>query len=190
MASLAEKYRPVGMRLLSVRVTWGASRTLADRASGSGAHARNRAYSYRPDPSSNEPWTLSAAFLADAVKNPGEAFPDRPTGCRRVPRDFHFAFTHGTILLLSREHSPRRSPASRELALRVRFRFWMSLDPAPTLLCATKGRTVGSVCDSREKYFLELSTHTIVYLPSGVHNRDIPASGTSCLQRDVANFSA
>jgi hypothetical protein len=26
------------------------------------------AYSYRPDPSSNEPWTLSAAFLAGSVK--------------------------------------------------------------------------------------------------------------------------
>src|ERR1043166_7262556 len=39
LLSLAVKYRPVGMRLLSVRVTWGASRTLSDRASGSGAHA-------------------------------------------------------------------------------------------------------------------------------------------------------
>jgi hypothetical protein len=175
---------------VSVRRTWGASRTLSDRASGSGARARYWAHSYRPDPSSNEAWTLSAAFLAGAVKNPGEAFPDRLIGCRRVPRDFHFAFTHGTILLLSREHSPRRSPAPRELALRVQSDFWVSLDPAPTLLWTTESRTVGSVCDSREKYFLELSTHTIVYLPSGVHNRDIPASGTSCLQRDVANFSA
>jgi len=33
----AEKHRPVGVRLLSVRRTWGASRTLSDRASGSGA---------------------------------------------------------------------------------------------------------------------------------------------------------
>ena len=43
--------------------------------------------------------------------------------------------------------------------------------------------------DSRAKYFLELSTHTIVYLPSRVHNRDIPAGVTCFLQRDVANFS-
>ena len=51
-----------------------------------------------------------------------------------VQRDFHFAFTHGHITLLKRKHSPRRSPASRELALRVRSDFWMSLDPAPTRL--------------------------------------------------------
>jgi hypothetical protein len=43
---------------------------------------------------------LSAAFQAGSMKNPGGAFPDRLTGYRRVPRDFHFAFTHGTILLL------------------------------------------------------------------------------------------
>src|SRR2546430_10127664 len=35
LLSLAEKHRPVGMRLLSVRATWGASRTLSDRALGS-----------------------------------------------------------------------------------------------------------------------------------------------------------
>jgi hypothetical protein len=35
LLSLAEKYRPVGVRLLSVRVT-GGHRTLSDRASGSG----------------------------------------------------------------------------------------------------------------------------------------------------------
>ena len=66
----------------------------------------------------------------------------------------------------------------------------MSLDPAPTLLCVRKGRAVGSVCDSRAKYFFELSTHTIVYLQSHVHNRDIATSVKSFLQRDVASFSA
>ena len=101
-----EKYRPVGVRLLSVRVTWGASRTLSDRASGSGALARYWAYSYRPDPSSNEPWTLSPAFLAGSVKNPGGTFPDRLTCFRCVQRDFHFAFTHGTNIL-SGESIPR-----------------------------------------------------------------------------------
>jgi hypothetical protein len=50
-------------------------------------------------------------------------------------------------------------------------------------------RTVGSVCDSRAKYFFELSTHTIVYLPSRVQSRDIPTGLKSCLQRDGANFS-
>src|SRR5258708_3082600 len=109
---------------------------------------------------------------------------------RRVQRDFHFAFTHGMIILLRRKHSPRRSPASRELALRVRSDFWVSLGPAPTLLCATISRTVGSVCDSRENFFLKLSTHTIVYLRGGVHNRDILASVTYFPQRDVANFLA
>ena len=68
------------------------------------------------------------------------------------------------------------------------IRFWMSLDPAPTLLCATKGRTVGSVCDSHAKYFLKLSTHTIVYSRRGVHNWDIPASVDDFPQRDVASF--
>jgi hypothetical protein len=106
LLSLAEKYRPVGVRLLSVRATWGASRTFSDRASGSGAHARNRAYSYRPDPSSNEPWTLSTAFLAGSMKNVAEMLPDRLTRIRRVQRDFHFAFTHGTIIS-SGESIPR-----------------------------------------------------------------------------------
>src|SRR5438105_1267117 len=123
LLSLAEKHRPVGVRLLSVRVTWGASRTLSDRASGSGAHARHWAYSYRPDPSSNEPLTLSAACSAGSMKNLGDVFPDRFIGFRRVRRDFHFAFTHGTIVLPRRKHSPRRLPASRELALRVRSDF-------------------------------------------------------------------
>src|SRR4051794_18148848 len=90
----AEKHRPVGVRLLSVRCTWGASRTLSDRASGSGAHARHSAHSYRPDPSSNEACTSSAAFQAGSMKRPGETFPDRLARCRRVPRDFHVAFTH------------------------------------------------------------------------------------------------
>jgi len=49
-------------------------------------------------------------------------------------------------------------------------------------------RTVGSVCDSRAKYFLELSTQTIVYLLSRVQNKDIPTSVKPCLQRDVAHF--
>jgi hypothetical protein len=66
----------------------------------------------------------------------------------------------------------------------------VSLDPALRLLWTTESRTVGSVCDSRGKYFLKLSTHTIVYLPSHVHNRDIRAGVTCFLQRDVANFSA
>jgi hypothetical protein len=52
---------------VSVRRTWGASRTLSDRASGSGARARYWAHSYRPDPSSNEAWILSAAFQAEPV---------------------------------------------------------------------------------------------------------------------------
>ena len=98
---------PAGWRPPDVGAgTWGASRTLSDRASGSGAHARNRAYSYRPDPSSNEPWTLSAAFLAGSMKNVAEMLPDRLTRIRRVQRDFHFAFTHGTNIL-SGESIPR-----------------------------------------------------------------------------------
>jgi hypothetical protein len=64
------------------------------------------AYSYRPDPSSNEPWTLSPAFLAGSVKNPGGTFPDRLTCFRCVKPDFHFAFTHGTNIL-SGESIPR-----------------------------------------------------------------------------------
>jgi hypothetical protein len=49
---------------------------------------------------------LSAAFLAGSMKKPGGALPDRLTCFRRVLRDFHFAFTHGTITLLS-ESIPR-----------------------------------------------------------------------------------
>ena len=102
------------MRLLSVRVTWGASRTLSDRASGSGALARYWAYSYRPDPSSNESRTLSAAFPAGSIKNLGEVFPDRLTCLtRRVQRDFHFAFTHGTIIP-SGESIPRNARPRHE----------------------------------------------------------------------------
>jgi hypothetical protein len=33
----------------------------------------------------------------------------------------------------------------------------VSLEPAPTLLCATKSRTVGSVSDSRANFFV--NTH-------------------------------
>jgi hypothetical protein len=42
---------------------------------------------------------------------------------RPVQRDFHFAFTHGHSTSPRRKRSPRRSPASRELALRVRSDF-------------------------------------------------------------------
>ena len=41
---------------------------------------------------------LSAARLAGSMKNLGEVFPDRLTRFCRVQRDFHFAFTHGTII--------------------------------------------------------------------------------------------
>ena len=40
------------------------------------------------------------------MKNPVEAFPDRFIRFRRVQRDFHFAFTHGAIVL-SGESIPR-----------------------------------------------------------------------------------
>ena len=62
----------------------------------------------------------------------------------------------------------------------------MSLDPAPALLWTTERPTVGSLCDSRAKYFFKLSTHTIVYLQSGVHNKDILASVACFFQREVA----
>jgi hypothetical protein len=127
--------------------------------------------------------------LAGSVKNPGGTFPDRLTCFRCVQRDFHFAFTHGTNIL-SGESIPRDARPRHESSRSVFDRFWMSLDPAPTLLCVRKGRAVGSVCDSRAKYFFELSTHTIVYLQSHVHNRDIATSVKSFLQRDVASFSA
>ena len=64
----------------------------------------------------------------------------------------------------------------------------MSLDPAPTLLCVRKGRAVGSVCDSRAKYFFKLSTHTIVYLQSHVHNRDIATSVKSFFSETLRVF--
>ena len=102
------------MRLLSVRVTWGASRTLSDRASGSGALARHSAYSYRPDPSSNEPWTsIERGLLAGPMKSVVEMLPDRLARFRRVQRDFHFAFTHGTIIP-SGESIPRNARPRHE----------------------------------------------------------------------------
>ena len=100
-----------------------------------------------------------------------------------------FAFTHGTMIRLRRKHSPRRSLASRELALRVRSDFWVSLDPAPTLLWTTERRTVGSVCDSRANIFLNCQCRLSYIGTSGVQNKDIPTSVESCLEHDIANAS-
>jgi hypothetical protein len=41
---------------------------------------------------------------------------------------------------------------------------------------------------SRKLFFRIVNTDHL-YLPSRVHNRDIPTGVKSCLQRDVANFS-
>jgi hypothetical protein len=51
--------------------------------------------------------------LAGSMKNLGEAFPDRSIRFRRVQRDFHFAFTHGTIVL-SGESLPRDASQRHE----------------------------------------------------------------------------
>jgi hypothetical protein len=66
---------------------------------------------------------VERGLLAGSMKNVAEMLPVRLTRFRRVQLGFHFAFTHGTIILLRRKHSPRRSPASREFALRVRSDF-------------------------------------------------------------------
>jgi hypothetical protein len=76
------KHRPVGVRLLSVRVTWGASRTLFSASVGQwGLHARCLACSNRPDPSSEQipRRELSGLFLACLVENLCEVLPDRLT---------------------------------------------------------------------------------------------------------------
>src|SRR5437868_2464433 len=103
LLSLAEKHRPVGVRLLSVRATWGASRTLSDRASGSGAHARHWAYSYRPDPSSTEPLTLSATCSAGSMKTLGEVFPGR------LPVSVAFGVTFTSLSLTAQLSFPGES---------------------------------------------------------------------------------
>jgi hypothetical protein len=48
-----------------------------------------------------------------------------------IQRNLHFALTHGHSTSPEREHCPRRPPTSRELALRVRSIFLMSLEIAP-----------------------------------------------------------
>jgi hypothetical protein len=80
----AEKHRPVGMRLLSVRGTWGASRTLLIEHGAVGA-ARSAGL-FQPAGSLLKrilDVKLSALFLAALVENPGEVLPDRLTRFRR-----------------------------------------------------------------------------------------------------------
>ena len=140
-------------------------------------------------PPQTKPWTsIERGLLAGPMKSVVEI-------CFLIGSSASVAFGVLSLRIPSRhicpfrrKRSPRRSPASRELALRVRSDFWVSLDPAPPLLWTTESRIVGSVCDSRANYFLNLSTYTIVYLPSRVHNWDIPASAMPFLQRDVVDF--
>jgi hypothetical protein len=52
----AEKHRPVGVRLMSVRLLGGHRAPCLTEHGGSGGFMLG-AYSNRPDPSSNDPWT-------------------------------------------------------------------------------------------------------------------------------------
>jgi len=54
--SLSKKDRPVGLRLLSVRLLGGHRAPCLTEHGGSGG-VKLGAYSNRPDPSSNDPWT-------------------------------------------------------------------------------------------------------------------------------------
>jgi hypothetical protein len=109
------------------------------------------------------------------------------------PVSVAFSVTFTLLSLTAQTSSQAKAfPATLARVTRARapcsIRFWMSLDPAPTLLCVRKGRAVGSVCDSRAKYFFKLSTHTIVYLQSHVHNRDIATSVKSFFSETLRVF--
>jgi hypothetical protein len=108
-------------------VLGGASRTLSDRAWGSWGGLCSLQGSFLPAGSLfKRTLDVERGLTVGSVKTSS----GRLTCFRGVQRDFQFAFTHGTIVPLRRKHSARRSPASRELALRVRSDFWVSLEPA------------------------------------------------------------
>jgi hypothetical protein len=66
---------------------------------------------------------VERGFLAGSMMNVAEMFPDRLTRFRRVQRDFHFAFTHGTSVLFSGDSIPRdarqRDENSRSVFVRI-----------------------------------------------------------------------
>ena len=80
-----------------------------------------------------------------------------------IQRNLHFALTHGHSTSPEREHCPRRPPTSRELALRVRSIFLMSLEIAPRYFAS--GQTERSVrfATLAQIYFLKCQ-HTPSYI--------------------------
>jgi hypothetical protein len=102
-----------------------------------------------------------------------------------VQRDFHFAFTHGTITF-SGESIPRDA-RQRHKSLRSVFDRILGepLSSSNGTLRHERSNCRFGMRLSR-KLFLKLSTHAIVYSQSRVHNEDIPTSVKSSLQRDVA----
>lgn len=77
-----------------------------------------------------------------------------PESICSVRRDFRFTFNHGYCPSQAKAFPGTLAGVTRARAPRP-FRFWMSFDPAPTLLCARKSGTVGSLCDSRADFFCD-----------------------------------
>jgi hypothetical protein len=96
------------------------------------------------------------------MKNVAEMRSDWLTRFRRAPHDFRFTFTHGTIALPG-ESIPGACQSQRKLALSRSIGFWMSLDPATALLCATKAGLSVRFATLAQIYFLKCQ-HTPSYI--------------------------
>ena len=126
---------------------------------------------------------------------PGKAIFERSSS--GIPKTL-VPFVVTFISLSFTQHSPSQAKAfSATLACATRahapcsIRFWMSFDLAPTRydFGLREAERRFEMRLSR-KFFLRLSTHTIVYLRSAVHNRDISGRRKPFLQRSVARATS